>query len=264
MPPVIALLTDFGLRDAYVGAMKGAILSVCPEAALVDVLHEVPAHDVAAGALALEAAYRHFPGGTVFVAIVDPGVGSSRRPLAVGAGRWLFVGPDNGLLTPVLDAHPQARVHLVASPLLFREPVSPVFHGRDLFGPVAGHLACGLSLEEVGPPVGDAIRLPPPPKTRLEDGWQGVVVHVDRFGNLTTNILASDLERLGGRGLEGLEVSLGGRGLRLVRSYSDVEAGQPCALVGSSGRLEIAVHRGRADALEGAGASAEVRVRRRA
>jgi hypothetical protein len=155
-------------------------------------------------------------------------------------------------------------VHLVASPSLFREPLSPVFHGRDLFGPVAGHLARGLPLDEVGPPVADAVRLAPSPKARLEDGWQGVVVHVDRFGNLTTNILASDLERLAGRGLEGLEVSLGGRGLPLVRSYSEVEAGQPCALVGSSGRLEIAVHRGRADALAGAGASAEVRVRRRA
>ena len=159
MPPVIALLTDFGLQDPYVGAMKGAILSVCPEATLVDVLHEVPAHDVAAGALALEAAYRHFPGGTVFVAVVDPGVGSPRRPIAVGAGRWLFVGPDNGLFTPVLDAHPSARVHLVANPLLFREPLSPVFHGRDLFGPVAGHLARGLSLDEVGPRVADAVRL---------------------------------------------------------------------------------------------------------
>jgi hypothetical protein len=264
MPPVIALLTDFGLRDAYVGAMKGAILSVCPEATLVDVSHEVPAHDVAAGALALEAAYRHFPGGTVFVAVVDPGVGSPRRPLAVGAGRWLFVGPDNGLLTPVLEAHPQARVHLVASPLLFREPLSPVFHGRDLFGPVAGHLARGLSLEEVGPPVADAVRLPPAPKARLEDGWEGVVVHVDRFGNLTTNLLESDLERLAGRGLGGLEVSLGGRIVPLVRSYSDVGVGQPCALVGSSGRLEIPVHRGRADALLGASPGARVLVRRRA
>jgi len=244
--------------------MKGAILSVCPEATLVDVSHEVPAHDVAAGALALEAAYRHFPGGTVFVAVVDPGVGSPRRPLAVGAGRWLFVGPDNGLLTPVLEAHPSARVHLVASPLLFREPLCPVFHGRDLFGPVAGHLARGLALEEVGPPVADAVRLPPAPRTRLEDGWEGVVVHVDRFGNLTTSLLDADLERLAGRDLAGLEVSLGGRILPLVRSYSDVGVGQPCALVGSSGRLEIAVHRGRADALPGASPGARVLVRRRA
>src|SRR5512142_528142 len=131
--PVIALLTDFGLQDHYVGVMKGAILAVCPQAVLVDVLHEVPRHDVAAGALALDAAYRFFPPGTVFLAVVDPGVGSSRRAVAASAGEWLFVGPDNGLFTHVLEAHPSARVHLLANPVLQRPPVSPVFHGRDLF-----------------------------------------------------------------------------------------------------------------------------------
>lgn len=263
MPPVIALLTDFGLRDPYVGAMKGAILTVCPEATLVDLVHELPAHDVAAGALALDAAYRHFPGGTVFVAVVDPGVGSARRPVAAGAGRWLFVGPDNGLLTHVLEAHPSARVHLVANPLFHREPLSPVFHGRDLFGPAAGHLARGLPLEAVGPAVGDPVHLPPAPKSRLADGWEGTVLQADRFGNLTTNILEADLVALAGRGLEGVEVALGAETLPLVRTYADVEAGRPCALVGSSGRLEIAVHAGRADARPGARPGARVRVRRR-
>ena len=263
MPPVIALLTDFGLQDPYVGAMKGAILSVCPQATLVDVLHDVPAHDVAAGALALDAAYRHFPGGTVFVAVVDPGVGSRRRPVALGAGRWLFVGPDNGLFTFVLEAHPSARVHLLANPLLSREPLSPVFHGRDLFGPAAGRIAGGLPLEEVGPAVADPVRLAHSPKTRLTEGWEGAVLHVDRFGNLTTNLLEADLVAIGGRGLEGLEVTLGTQALPLVCSYSDVAPGAACALVGSSGRLEIAVHGGRADALPGAARGACVRVRRR-
>jgi hypothetical protein len=263
MPPVIALLTDFGLQDPYVGAMKGAILSVCAEATLVDLLHDVPAHDVAAGALALDSAYRHFPGGTVFVAVVDPGVGSPRRPIAVGAGRWLFVGPDNGLFTFVLEAHPSARVHLLANPLLFREPLSPVFHGRDLFGPAGGRIARGLPLEEVGPVVADPVRLAHPRKARLAAGWEGAVLHVDRFGNLTTNLLEADLAALDGRGLEGLEVTLGTQALPLVRSYSDVAPGAACALVGSSGRLEIAVHRGRADALCGAGPGARVCVRRR-
>jgi S-adenosylmethionine hydrolase len=234
---VIALLTDFGLRDPYVGAMKGAILTTCPEATLVDLLHEVEPHDVVAGALGLDAAYRHFPEGTVFVAVVDPGVGSDRRPIAVGAGGWLFVGPDNGLFTFVLDAHPQARVHLLANPLLCREPLSAVFHGRDLFGPAAGHLARGLPLEEVGP----------------------AIVHVDRFGNLTTNLMEADLETLGQRGEGGrLEVRLGATALPLVRTYADVPPGAPCALVGSSGRLEIAVNRGRADTLLGAGPGAVV------
>jgi S-adenosylmethionine hydrolase len=263
MPPVIALLTDFGLQDPYVGAMKGAILSVCPEATLVDVCHDVPAHDVAAGALALDAAYRHFPGGTVFVAVVDPGVGSARRPVAVGAGRWRFVGPDNGLFTFVLEAHVSARVHLLANPLLAREPLSPVFQGRDLFGPAAGLIARGLPLEEVGPAVADPVRLEPTSKTRLAEGWEGAVLHVDRFGNLTTNLLEADLTALGGRGLEGLEVTLGAQALPVVSCYADVEPGAACALVGSSGRLEIAVHCGRADALPGAGRGAAVRVRRR-
>ena len=264
VPPVIALLTDFGLRDHYVGAMKGAILSTCPEATLVDVTHEVPAHDVAAGALALDAAYRHFPPGTVFAAVVDPGVGSERRPIAVGAGPWLFVGPDNGLLTFVLEADPAARVRLLASPRLGREPLSPVFHGRDLFGPAAGRLARGLPLEEVGPAVLDPVRLELPPKTRMDDGWEGAILHADRFGNLTTNLLESDLEALAGRGLAGLVVTLGAEVLPLVRTYSDVEVGRPCALVGSSGRLEIAVRRGRADELPGTAPGARVRVRRRA
>jgi S-adenosylmethionine hydrolase len=262
VPPVIALLTDFGLQDAYVGAMKGAILSVCPEATLVDVLHDVPAHDVAAGALALDGAYRHFPGGTLFVAVVDPGVGSARRPVALAAGRWLFVGPDNGLFTFVLEAHPAARVHLLANPLLFREPLSPVFHGRDLFGPAAGRIARGLPLEEVGPAVPDPVRLVHPPKLRLAGGWEGTVLHVDRFGNLTTNLLEADLAALGGRDLEGLEVTLEAEAVPLVRSYTDVAPGAACALVGSSGRLEIAVHRGRADSLPGAGRGARVCVRR--
>lgn len=264
MPPIVALLSDFGAQDAYVGTMKGAILCACPEATLVDVLHEVPAHDVAAGALALDGAYPHFPAGTVFVAVVDPGVGSARRPLVVGAGRWLFVGPDNGLFTFVLEAHPSAPVRLVANPLLHREPVCPVFHGRDVFGPAAGHLARGLPLEDVGPAVSDPVLLPPAPKSRAADGWEGVVIHVDRFGTLVTNLLERDLLSLAGADPVGrLEVTLAGRSVPLVRSYCDVEPGAPCALVGSSGRLEVAVHRGRADALCAATKGARVLVRRR-
>jgi S-adenosylmethionine hydrolase len=263
MSSVIALLTDFGLRDHYVAAMKGAILTVCPGATLVDVSHEVPAHDVAAGAFTLDAAYPHFPPGTVFVGVVDPEVGSERRPIAVGAGRWLFVGPDNGLFTLVLEAHPSARVHLLASPLLLREVPSPVFHGRDLFGPAGGRLAGGFPLEEVGPVVGDPVRLPLPSKTRTADAWEGAVIHVDRFGNLTTNLREADLQGLSGPRRDRLEVTFGAETIPLVRCYSDVEVGRPCALVGSSGRLEIAVRRGRADALPGAMPGARLRVRRR-
>jgi S-adenosyl-L-methionine hydrolase (adenosine-forming) len=263
MAPVVALLTDFGLLDPYAGAMKGAILSACPEATIVDITHEVPAHDVAAGALALEAAYRYFPDDAVFATVVDPGVGSGRRPIAARAGRWLFVGPDNGLFTHVLEAEPGARVHLIANAGLTRVPTSAVFHGRDVFGPVAGRLAGGFALDEVGPPVTDPVRLEQPPKARTQDGLSGAVVHVDRFGNLTTNLLEADLAAMAEGSREALEVRLGSEILPLVRSYSDVAPGRPCALVGSSGRLEIAVRLGRAAALPGAQEGACVLVRRR-
>jgi S-adenosylmethionine hydrolase len=248
--PVIALLTDFGLREAYLGAMKGAILSVCPRAALVDLVHELPAHDLRAGALALEAAYPVFPDGTVFLAVVDPGVGGERRAVAAAAGRWLFVAPDNGILSLVLTAHPQARVRELLNPVLRREPVSPVFHGRDLFGPAAGHLARGLPFSELGPLVPDPVRLALPEAERTREGWRAEVLCADRFGNLTTSLRAAELAGAEG-GAAGIEVVVGGRTLPLVRTYGEVGPGEPCALVGSGGRLELAVNRGRADGLLG-------------
>ena len=258
--PVIALLTDFGLQDHYLGSMKGVILATCPGASLVDLCHQVPAHDILAGALMLDASYRHFPGGTVFLAVVDPGVGSQRRAIAIGAGRWLFVGPDNGLFSFVLEAHPRAEVRLLANPLLFRVPLSPVFHGRDLFGPTAAQLARGLPLDEVGPVASDPVLLAWPQPERQPDGWLGSVIQVDRFGNLVTTLTEAELGSAGERG--SLEVEAGGRILPLVAHYSAVAPGEPCALVGSSGRLEIAVNRGRADRFAGWGLTLGVRLRR--
>lgn len=260
--PIIALLSDFGLRDHYVGAMKGAILTVCPEAKLVDITHEIPAHDVLAGALTLEAAHEAFPRNSVFVAVVDPGVGSDRRAIALGTNDYVFVGPDNGVFTLILDAHPGARAHLLANPLLARPTVSAVFHGRDLFGPAAAHLARGLRLEDAGPAVPEPVRLRLPAKARQDDGWKGAVLLVDRFGNLTTNLLAADLDALAGEAGARLELVAGGRVLPLVRTYSDVAPGEPCALVGSSGRVEIAVSRGRAERLLQLAAGGTVTVRR--
>src|SRR5688572_8071379 len=158
MRPVIALLTDFWTTDHYVGAMKGAILAVAPDAQLVDILHDVAPQDVEGGAHALASAYAAFPAGTVFVAVVDPGVGSPRRGLAVAAGVHRFVAPDNGILTGVFEDHPDARVHALAERRFWRDRVSSTFHGRDVFGPVAGHLAMGARLEDLGPAVTDARR----------------------------------------------------------------------------------------------------------
>jgi S-adenosylmethionine hydrolase len=247
-PAIVALLTDFGLQDHYVGAMKGAILAVCPEATLVDVSHGIPPHDVAAGAFALDAAHASFPPGTVFVAVVDPGVGSERRAIALEAGGFRFVGPDNGLLTLILDAHPLARPRLLANPLLARPSPSVVFQGRDLFGPAAAHLARGLPFDALGPTLADPVRLALPAKSCDREACRGAVLYVDRFGNLTTNLLAAELAHLGGAA-GAIEVSAGGRVLPFIRTYADVPTGEPCSLIGSSGRLELAVARGRADEL---------------
>jgi S-adenosyl-L-methionine hydrolase (adenosine-forming) len=255
-PPIVALLTDFGNEDPYVGAMKGAILTVCPEITLVDVVHELPAHDVLAGALALEAVHRTFPPGTIFAAVVDPGVGGERRGLALQAGPYRFVGPDNGIFTLVLETTSGARIHSLTDERLFRLPVSPVFHGRDVFGPVAGHLARGLPLEATGPAVHDPVRLSLPPCRRGAAGeWEAVVLYVDHFGSLTTNLGPADLEAIAATaegGLADLVVRVGDRLLPLARTYADVPEGEPCALVGSGGRLEIAVNQGSATRLLGA------------
>jgi S-adenosylmethionine hydrolase len=264
--PVVALLTDFGTQDHYVGAMKGAILTVCPEAALVDLAHEIPAHDVSAGALSLASAWRDFPAHTVFVAVVDPGVGSSRRALALDAGGYRFVGPDNGILSIVMDEAegPQA-LHEITNVSLLRDRVSATFHARDVFGPVAGHLARGMAVGQVGPAVVDPVRLPQPELRQVGPGeWQAAIVHVDRFGNLITNLRGRDLEAI----LASVEhdfrdvvVVVEGEILPLARTYADVPEGEGCALMGSSGRLEVAVHRGNAARLLGAGPGAPVRVR---
>jgi S-adenosylmethionine hydrolase len=265
MRPIVALLSDFGIHDHYVGAMKGAVLSVCPDAQLVDLVHELPPHDVAAGSFALAAAVHGFPVGAVFLAVVDPGVGTSRRALAMETQSHRFVAPDNGLLSLVLADHPDARVHTITNAGLFRFEVSSTFHGRDVFGPVAGHLARGMPLEEVGPPATDVVVLPlPTVRQRGDTEWEGEVIHTDRFGNLTTNVSGRDLTEIlahfGGDPNE-IVVVVEGAVLPVVRAYADVSEGEACALVGSSRRLEIAIHGGNAARILGAARGAAVRIR---
>jgi S-adenosyl-L-methionine hydrolase (adenosine-forming) len=263
--PLVALLSDFGTRDHYVGALKGAVLTACPEATLVDVVHDLPPHDIDAASFALGAAAPAFPPGTVLLAVVDPGVGSSRRALAVAAGGQRFVAPDNGLLTDVLDAHPSARIHEITNAGLFRHEVSSTFHGRDVFAPVAGRLAAGMPLEEVGEACEGVVRLAWPRVTRSSEWeWTGEVLHTDYFGNLTTNF---DRQPLGEilAAAEGdasrVLVTVEGAVMPLVGTYSEIHPGEPCALLGSSRRLEIAVNRGSAARQLGAPRSAKVHVR---
>ncbi len=265
MRPIVALLTDFGSQDHYAGAVKGAVLSACREATVVDIAHDLPPHDVETGAYALLAAHRAFPAGTVFLAVVDPGVGSQRRGIALEAGGYFFVGPDNGLFTHVLAEHKGARVHALTNAGLFRHEVSPVFHGRDVFAPVAGQLAGGLALETVGPAVDDPVLLPAASIRRLhEREWEATVIHVDRFGNLTTSMTRCDLEGiLATVDADPTQVVLMVEGvvLPLVRTYADLPEGEGCGLLGSSGRLEVAINLGNAARRLGAQRGTAVRLR---
>ena len=248
MAAIITLTTDFGTRDAYVAEMKGAILGIARAARqavqLVDVTHEVSPHDVAEGALALEAAAPFFPPGTVHVAVVDPGVGTARRGLAVVARGQVFVGPDNGLFTPFLAGADWAAFELAAAE--YRLPVvSRTFHGRDVFAPAAAHVATGVAPARLGPPVRDPVRLAWPTALATEGQLAGAVVHVDRFGNLVTSIRGDLLEAFG----RDATVSVAGRAVARVGTYGELGPGCAGALVGSGGRLEIAVREGSAAAV---------------
>ena len=259
--PLIALLTDFGLRDHYVGAMKGVIAGLCPEAALVDITHDVPAHDIVAGSLVLEAAAEAFPPGTVFLCVVDPGVGTSRRAIAARVGEWIYVGPDNGLLTLVARGCGLAEVVELTEPRFGRAVVSRTFEGRDRFAPAAAWLAAGTPLREFGAAIGDVVQLDLP-EARIEArDIAGEVLIVDHFGNLVTNIRRGPLESWAGTSL--LDVSARGRPVGpLRRTYADVAPGEPLALIGSSGRLEIACNGRNASDLLQLGRGGPVRVRR--
>src|SRR5437667_4359322 len=200
--PVIALLTDFGTRDHYAGTMKGVALGICPDATLVDISHEVPAHDVVGGALELAAAYRYFPPGTIFLAVVDPGVGSTRRGIAAEAGEFKFVAPDNGVLTAVFDEHAPKRVVELTERKYARPTVSRTFEGRDRFAPAAAWLAKGIELVALGRPVGAIQRLDLPQPEVDAERIAGQVLRVDRFGNLITNIDRKTVDRLDGAAIE--------------------------------------------------------------
>ena len=239
MRPVIALLTDFGTTDHYAGTMKGVILGICPDVTLVDISHDIPAHDVAAGALELAAAYKYFPSGTIFVAVVDPGVGSARRGLAADTGDYRFVAPDNGVLTMVLREAPPKKVVELTERRYARPTVSRTFEGRDRFAPAAAWLAKGTQLPALGRPVNEIQKLDIPVPEAGPDTLRGVVVRVDRFGNLVTNIDRKAVERLGQGGT--IAIDAGGQRIeRLVATYAELPSDGVGALFGSTDHLELA------------------------
>jgi S-adenosyl-L-methionine hydrolase (adenosine-forming) len=250
--PIITLLTDFGTGSGYPAQMKAVLLAAVPDAQLVDVSHEVPRYDVLAGALLLEACAPRFPAGAVHLAVVDPGVGTARRPLCVvdGAGRR-FVGPDNGLFTPFLG-RPATAIEL-ANPAHVPSPATATFHGRDLFAPVAGWMAAGGDPAALGPVVVDPVRLPWPAAERRGREVRGECLTADPFGNVLTSVRADDIG-----GAPPSDVRVAGRAARFVRTYGEGRPGELLALVGSSGRLEIALREGSAAQALGIGRGAPV------
>ena len=260
--PLITLLTDFGLQDFFVGVMKGVILSANPHARIVDLCHGIAPQDVRRAGFVLAGAYSYVPEGTIHVCVVDPGVGSSRRILAAEIGGHVFLAPDNGLLSFVLEDQPAGRIIAVKRRRFFRDPVSTTFHGRDIFAPVAGHLSLGRDIGELGEPAGEIVRFDVPAPSLLPDGkLAGEVVCVDRFGNLITNIRREELEGLCGS-VRNCVVRIGRRRMRGVhRAYSSAKPGEMLALVNSLDRLEIAVRDGSAAEVTRRGAGESVFVK---
>ena len=247
---IITLLTDFGLEDGYVAAMKGVIAGIAPDADVVDVTHLIPPQDVASGRFRLLTVTPYFPPGTVHLAVVDPGVGTRRRALAVRSSSGsLLVGPDNGLLLGALEADPAVAAVELSEPRFWRTPApSATFHGRDVFAPVAAHLARGVALELLGPAVAldSLVSVELPPWRPVPGGAEGAVQAVDRFGNLISNVPGTVLSGVGA-----WTASIAGRTVTGRGTYGDVPPGEALALVGSHGFVEIAVRQGSArNALE--------------
>lgn len=259
--PVVALLTDFGTRDHYAGTLKGVVLTVCPDATLVDIGHDIPPHDVLAGALELAACYRYFPHGTIFLVVVDPGVGSFRRGIAADVGDYKFVAPDNGVLSAVFAEAPPKKVVELTERKYARPTVSRTFEGRDRFAPAAAHLAKGVTLVSLGKSISDYVKVDVPHPAASASELVGQVVRIDRFGNLITNIDRRTLEHFSGKGRIAIEV--GGREIpRMVATYAEAPPGELCALFGSTDHLEVAINASDAAAALslGRGAAAKVRL----
>ncbi len=234
---IITLTTDFGLSDHFVGTMKGVLLSLAPAATLVDITHEIGAYAIGEGAFAIAQAYRYFPKKTVHLVVVDPGVGTQRRPIVAEAAGQFFVAPDNGVLSMVYAREKKVRVRAIASEKHFRKPVSRTFHGRDIFAPMAALLARGTPPARFGP-VRTGKRF-----------WQGSVLKVDHFGNLITNFHVEDFPELRTRPFQ---VTCGQAALlELSETFAAGAAGEPALVVGSSGYLEIAVNQGSASQVLG-------------
>ncbi len=246
MAPILTLMTDFGLKDGNVGVMKGVILGIAPQIQIIDLSHTISPQDVIEAALILHRSVPYFPPGSVHVVVVDPGVGTARRPIAAELGDQYFVGPDNGLITRWLErvereGKPARFFHLNQRQYWLPE-VSHVFHGRDIFAPSAAHLVAGVPLEKLGTPILDPVRLALPQPERTTSGWRARVIHIDHFGNLSTNLYS---EHLAGQQVKAVHIgSVTIHGM--VRTFGERPPGDLVALFGSTGNLIISVVNGNA------------------
>jgi S-adenosylmethionine hydrolase len=256
--PIITLTTDYGTNDHLVGVLKGVILRIAPNATVVDINHNVVPFDVLDGALTIAAAYRYFPARTVHLVVVDPGVGTARRPILVTADQFYFVAPDNGVLSLIYERESAVSVRHITAEHYFLNPISATFHGRDIFAPVAAWLAKTYQTEAMGEEISDHVRFALPRPKAVGSTRKGLVLRVDTFGNLITNFTAEDLPQ--GAGADGkINLQVGGKRVeKLAQTFAQGAAGEPVAIVGSSGFVEIAVNKGHAARVLGVNRGAEV------
>jgi S-adenosylmethionine hydrolase len=246
--PIITLLTDFGLRDPYVASMKGVILSINPQCTLVDITHQVSPHDIKEGAFTLAQTYSTFPKGTIHLAVIDPGVGSARKPVLFVTKKYFFVGPDNGLFTIALKAETVKQAILLTNQRFFLSEVSSTFHGRDMFAPVAAYLSLGVKAESFGPSIKSWHEISFPDPVMKQGKLIGEIVHVDAFGNLVSNIARKNLLQFSKD--DSFAVRVGRKTIQgLAKGYWEGIKSEPIALIGSGGFLEISVREGNAQKL---------------
>jgi S-adenosyl-L-methionine hydrolase (adenosine-forming) len=260
--PIVTLTTDFGLNDHFVGVMKGVILNIAPNAEIVDISHSVQPFDILDGALALAESYSYFPVSPIHVVVVDPGVGSARRPIMATSDGFTFVAPDNGVLSLMYAREERVHVRHITGEHYFLQPISNTFHGRDIFAPVAGYLAKGVEHEKFGDEIEDFVRFnAPKPKAIDARTLRGVVLKVDRFGNLITNFTPQDVPALFTGQASGFKITVGKREITSIKTnYADGAAGEVFGILGSMGYLEIASNRGAATHLASAAKGNEVTV----
>jgi S-adenosylmethionine hydrolase len=245
---IITLTTDFGLKDPYAAEMKAAILGICPNAAIVDITHEIEKFSIRMGAYVLASAVPYFPKGTIHVAVVDPGVGTRRRPMLIQTRQGFFIGPDNGLLILAAEHQGISRIHEITNSRFMLPRVSSTFHGRDVFAPAAAHLANGVQPTEFGPEIRDAVRPEFTKVTLGKDVLVGEVLHVDNFGNIITNIGEKEIVRIRMKDVVNVKLTNQKLKLKLCKAYGEAKPQEPLALIGSHNYLEIAINQGNAAA----------------